>query len=96
MSFFDDRHILLSKVLIKRHGNYVTFVQAIHDIIFRVHVAAEALRKAQVTVTPALNGSAARWVPHVLPEFQHGTSPCALEVKVQVLSCRYPPWDHVV
>ena len=58
-----------------------TFVQAIHGIMFRVRVAAQALRTAQVAITPSLNTNSDRWVPHVLP-FHHDTLPCALEVKI--------------
>ena len=69
--FYDDRHIQLSKVLVKCVDNHVKFVQAIHDIIYRVHVAFQLLRKAQAAVTPSLNSSADRWITHVLLDFQH-------------------------
>ena len=80
--FYDDRHIQLSEVLVKRVANYTKFVQAIHDIIYRVYIASQALRKAQLTVTPASNPNVDKWITHAVPEFHHDELPRPLDVKV--------------
>ena len=74
--------ISLSHLLVQRYDKYLDIVRAIHGIIFRIHVAAQALRNAPVAVTQSLNSNFDQWVPHALPEFHHDTLPCALEVKV--------------